>query len=167
MAFIPILIDKLQELEIRHLTSLSLFPSSVKVAVIVQLLTHVQFFATPWTAARQAPLSFTISRSLLRLMSIESVMPSNHLILCHPFPSCSQSFPAPGSFPLNWLSRSGGQNIGASASVSVFPMNIRGWFPLGLTGLISLWSKGLWGDEKLFIFVWVFPRSSPQNKDWG
>ena len=61
MAFIPILIDKLQELETRHLSSLSLFPSFVKVAVIVQLLTRVQFFATPWTAARQAPLSFTIS----------------------------------------------------------------------------------------------------------
>ena len=51
---------------------------------MVQLLCHVQLFATPWTAARQASLSFTISRSLLKLTSIESVMPSNHLILCHP-----------------------------------------------------------------------------------
>ena len=50
----------------------------------VQLLSHVRFFATPWTAARQASLSITNSRSLLKLMSIESVMPSNHLILCYP-----------------------------------------------------------------------------------
>ena len=52
--------------------------------VVVQLLGHVWLFATPWTAARQAPLSFTISRSLLKLMSTESVMPSSHLILHHP-----------------------------------------------------------------------------------
>ena len=70
---------------------------------------------------------------------------------CHPttsssvalFSSCPQSFPASGSFPMNWLFASGGQSIGASASASVFPMNIQGWFPLGLTGLISLQSKGL------------------------
>ena len=61
--------------------------------VVVQLLSHVQLFATPWTAARQASLSFTVSQSLLSLMSIESVMPSNHLILCCPLlllPSTSQ-----------------------------------------------------------------------------
>ena len=70
---------------------------------------------------------------------------------CHPtisfsatyFAPCSQSFPASGTFPVSWLFTSGGQNIGASASVSVLPMNIQGWFPLGLTGLISLQSKGL------------------------
>ena len=58
--------------------------------------------ATPWTTARQASLSFAISQSLLQLMPIESVMPSNHLILCHPVPfsSCPQSFPASGSFPV-------------------------------------------------------------------
>ena len=73
-----------------------LSPAQIKVVVvIVQLLSHVRLFATPWTAARQAPLSFTISLSLLKLMSIESVMPSSHLILCHPlllpsvFPSIS------------------------------------------------------------------------------
>ena len=59
-----------------------------------------------------------------------------------PFSSCLQSFPASGSFPMSQLFTSGGQDIGASASVSVFPMNIQGWFPLGLTGLISLQSKG-------------------------
>ena len=58
-----------------------------------------------------------------------------------PFSSCPQSFPASGSFPMNWLFASGGQSIGASASV--FPMNIQGWLPLGLTGLISLLTKGL------------------------
>ena len=74
-------------------------------------------------------------------MSIELLMLSNHLILCHLF-SCLQSFPASGSFPMSQLFASGGLNIGASASVSVLPMNIEHWFPLGLTGLILL-SKGL------------------------
>ena len=60
-----------------------------------------------------------------------------------PFSSCLQSFPASGSFPMNWLLASGDQSIGASASALVLPMNIQGWFPLGLTGLLSLQSKGL------------------------
>ena len=60
-----------------------------------------------------------------------------------PFSSCLWSFPASGSFPMSWLFTSGGQSIGASASASVLPMNIQGWFPLGLTGWISLQSKGL------------------------
>ena len=95
--------------------------------------------ATPWTAAHQASLS--TSWSLLKLMSIESVMPSNHLILVVPFRSCLQSFPASGSFPMSQFFASGGQSTGAS--VSVLPKNIQDWFPLGLTGLISLQSKGL------------------------
>ncbi|CAI9165106.1 unnamed protein product [Rangifer tarandus platyrhynchus] len=69
-------------------------------------------------------------------MSIESVMPCNHLILCCPL-SCPQSFSASGSFPLSQLFASGGQSIEASASASVLPINIQGWFPLGWTGLIS------------------------------
>ena len=60
-----------------------------------------------------------------------------------PILSCFQSFPKSGSFLMNWLFTSGGQSIGASASASVLPMNIQGWFPLGLTGLISLLSKGI------------------------
>ena len=60
-----------------------------------------------------------------------------------PFSSCPQSFPASGSFPMSWLFASGGQSIGASASASVLPKNIQGWLPLGLTGLISLQSRGL------------------------
>ena len=99
--------------------------------------------ATPWTAARQASLFITNSRSLLKLMSIESLMPSNHLILCHPFSSCLPSFPASGSFQMSQLFPSGGQSIGVSASASVLLMNIQDWFPLGWTGWISLQYKGL------------------------
>ena len=81
--------------------------------------------------------TFTISWSLLKLMSIELVMPSNHLILCHPFSSCLQSFLASGSFLTSHLFQWGGQTIGASASASVLPMNTQDWYPLGLTDLIS------------------------------
>ena len=109
----------------------------------VQLLSRVRLFVTPWTTAHQASLSITNSQSLLRLMSIESVMPSNHLIHAIPFSSCLQSFPASWSFPISQLFTSGGQHIGVSASASVVPMNIQGWFPLRFTGLISLQSKGL------------------------
>jgi len=101
------------------------------------LLSHVRLFATPWTAARQASLSFTISQSLLKLMSIESVMPSNCSALCLPF-SCPQSFPASGSFLVSQFLKSGGQSIGTLASASVLPTNIQDWFPLGWTGWISL-----------------------------
>ena len=110
----------------------------------VQLLSHVQLFATPWTAPHQASLSITNSRSLHKLMSIVSVMPSNHLILClHPLLLCLQSFPAPGSFPMSRFFTSGGQSIGVSASASVLSMNIQDWFPLRLTSWISLQSKRL------------------------
>ena len=104
---------------------------------------HIRLFATPWTAVNQASLSITNSRSLLKLMSIESVMPSNHLILCIPFSSCLQSFPAPGSFHMSQFFASSGQSIGVSASTSVLPMNTQDWFPIGWTGWISLQSKGL------------------------
>ena len=72
-------------------------------------------------------LSFTISRSLLKLTFVQLVMPSNHLILCHTF-SCLQSFPASASFPMSGLITSGGQSIRASASASVLPVDIQGWF---------------------------------------
>ena len=90
-----------------------------------QLLSSVRLFVTPWTAAHQASLSITNSRSLLKLMSIESEMPSNHLILCHPLLPCLQSFPASGSFQMSQLFASGGQSVGALASASVLPMNIQ------------------------------------------
>ena len=109
----------------------------------VQSLSRVRLFVTPWTAVRQASLSVTNSQSFLKLMSSESVMPSNHLILCRPLLFCPQSFPASGSFQMSQSFASGGQSIGVSASPSVLPVNIQDWFPLGWTGWISLQSKGL------------------------
>ena len=109
--------------------------------VLVQSLTHFRPFETPQTAARQAFLSFTISQSLLELMSIESVMPSNHLILCHPLLLLPSIFPSIRVFfsesalhirwPKYW-------------SFIISPSNeYSGRFPLGLTDLISLQSKRL------------------------
>ena len=103
----------------------------------------VCLFALPRTAALRAPLPSAVSWSLAKFMSVESVMLSNHLILCRPFSSCLPSFPASGSFPMSWLFTAVGQSIGSLASASVFQVNSQGRFLLGLTGLISLLSKGL------------------------
>ena len=111
--------------------------------VVVKLLSHVWLFATLWTAACQASLPFTISQTLLKLMSIEMVTTLSRLILCVPFSSGPQSFPASGSFPMSQLFTSGGYRSRASASASVLPVNIQGWFLSGWTGLISLQSMGL------------------------
>ena len=92
--------------------------------LFAQSLSHVQLFATLWNAEHQASLSFTVSQSLLKLMSIESVMPSNHLILCHPLLLLPSSFPASGSSPMSQFLTSGDQSIGVLASTSVLPMNI-------------------------------------------
>ena len=97
--------------------------------------------AIPWTTAHQASLSFTISGSLFKVMSIESVMPSNHFILCCRFTSCLQSFPASGSFPMSWLFASDGQSIGASASALVLLMNIQG-FSFRIGQLVLLANQG-------------------------
>ena len=105
----------------------------------VQLLSRVPFFVTPWTAGHQASLSITNSRSLPKLMSIESVMPSNHLILCHHVLLLPSVFPSIRVFS-NEFFASGSQHIGISASASVLPMNTQDWSPLGW---ISLQSKGL------------------------
>ena len=112
----------------------------------VQSLSQVRLFATPWTAARQASLSFTNSWSWW--------CPSNWW--CHPtisssvvpFSSCPQSFPASGSFPLSQFFTSGGQSIGVSASSSVLPMNIQDWFPFrsGLIWIYILNISGLVGS---------------------
>ena len=91
--------------------------------------------------AHQASLFSTMSQSLLRFMSIASVILCNHLILTTPFSFYLQSFPVSGSFPVSRLFAFGGQSIGASASVSVLPVNIQGWFPWLV--LISLQSKEL------------------------
>ena len=114
------------------------------VVVVIQSPSHVQFFATPWTAACQASLSLTISWSLPKFMFISSVIPSSHFILWHPLflPSI---FPSIRDFLMSCLFTSDDQNSGASASASVLPVNIQGWSPLRLTGLISLPSKGLSG----------------------
>ena len=89
----------------------------------IQSLSRVRLFATPWTAARQSSLALTNSQSLLKLMSIESVMPSNHLILCCPLLLLPSMFSTSGSFQMSQLFASGGQNIGVSALTSVFLMN--------------------------------------------
>ena len=122
--------------------------------VVILLLSHVRLSVTPWTEAHKASLSFTIYRSLLKLMSIKSVMPSNHLILCHPFLLLPSIFPSIGVFsnesilcirwpkfwsitfiinpsrhqrlPMSQFFVSGGQSIGVSTSASVLPMNIQG-----------------------------------------
>ena len=123
----------------------NLFPSPPPPSVMssVQSFSHVWLFVTPWTAARQASLSITNSWSLLKLMSIESVMAiqPSYPVFC--FSSCPQSFPASESFPMSQLFASGGQSIGVSAWTSVLTMNIQGWFPLGWIGWISLQSKEL------------------------
>ena len=109
----------------------------------VQSLSHVQLFATAWTTAPQASLSITNSRSPPKLMSIESVSHPTISSSLVPFSSCPPSFPASGSFQMSQLFASGGQSTGVSASISVLPMNIQDWSPLGWTGWISLQSKGL------------------------
>ena len=129
------------------ITSLGILLSSLWDAecLSVQPLSHVLLFATPWTAACQTSLSITNSLSLLKLPSIELVMPSNHLILCHPLllpPSIFTSIRF-FFFQMSQFFTSGGQSIGVSASASVLPMNIQDWFPLEWTGCISLQSKGL------------------------
>ena len=120
---------------VRYLTIMSCF-------AVVQSLSCVWLFATSWTAAHQAFLSFTISRSLLKVMSIEPVMPSNHLILHHPlllpsiFPSI-RVFSSESALPIRWPKY-------WSFTFSISPsMNIQGWFPLESASLVSLLSKGL------------------------
>ena len=97
----------------------SLLLHAIKTHSSVQSLSPVQLFATPWTAAHQASLSITNYRSLLKLIFIVSVMPSNHLILCRQLLLPLQSFPATGSFQMSQFFTSGGQSIGVSVSPSV------------------------------------------------
>ena len=127
--------------------------------VVIQSFSGVQLFVTPWTAAHQTSLSFTISWSSLKPMSIESMMPSNHLTLCCPLLHLSSIFPSIRVFSnesslldqvakiselqlyhqsFQWIS-----SVQFSCSVLSIPMNIQHWFPLELTDLISLLSKGI------------------------
>ena len=123
-----------------HLLSFSVL--QIMVCVVVQSLSCVQLFATPWTAALQTFLSFTLSQSLVNSCSLSW--------WCYPtissaslFSVCLQSFPVSESFPVNWLFASSNKSVGASALISVLSVSIQGWFPLGLTGLISLLLRGL------------------------
>ena len=109
----------------------------------VNSLSYVWLFATPKITAYQGSLSTTNSRSSLKFISIESVMPSSHPNLCCPLLLLPQSLPASGSFPMSQLFARGGQSIGVSALASVLPMNTQDWSPLEWTGWISLQSKGL------------------------
>ena len=102
---------------------------SIQFLSSVQWLSRVWLFVTSWTAARQAFLSITNSWSLLKLMFIESVMPFNHLILCHPLLLPPSNFPASGSFQVSQFFTSGGQSIGDSASTSILAMKIQDWYP--------------------------------------
>ena len=133
---------------------------------VVQSLSHVQLFVTPWTAALQASLSFTDS------WSCPSSCPLG--LWCHPtisfssalFSFCLQSFPASRSWPMSWLFASGGQSLGTSGSASVLPMDIYGWLPLGLTGVISFLSKGL---SRVFssTTVWKHQFFGTQSSLWS
>ena len=126
--------------------------------VAVQSWSRIQLFVTPWPAARQAPLSSTLSRSLLKFMSIESVMLSKHLILCR--------FPSIRVFSNEAALCIGGQTIGASAAATVLPMDIQGWYPSGLTGFISLQSKGV---SRVFssTMVWKHQFFGTQSSLWS
>ena len=120
--------------------------------LVVRLLSHVQLFATPWTAACQSPLSFTVFQSLLRFMSTELLMLTNHLILCNLLLLSPSKFPSIRVFPVSRLLTSGGQSIGASAFASILPMNIQGWFPRSV----------LQGKERVDIFLML-----KETKCWG
>ena len=142
-----------------HVLDLGCFKFSAQFSS-VYLLSHVQLFVTPWTAAHQAFLPITSSLSLLRLMSIESVMLCNHLILCHPLFLLPSIFPRIGTFPMSWLFASGGQNTGPSASGLIsFRMD---WFDLlavqgTLMSLLQrhsskasfLWHSALWSNSHI------------------
>ena len=109
----------------------------------VQLLSHVQHFATPWTAAHQAPRPSPTPRVYPNSCPLSQWCLLTIYCSVVPFSSCPQSFPASGSFQMSQPFTSGGQSIGVSTSASFLPMNIQDWFPLGWTGWIFLQSKGL------------------------
>ena len=134
--------------------------------VVVQSLSHAQLFAASWTAEYQDFLSFTISQSLLKLMSIESVMPSNHLILCHSLLLLPSIIPSIRVFSNELALCIRWPKYWSFVSASVFPVNIHGWFPLGLTGLICLLSKGL---SKVFSHttVWNHQFFGAQPSLWS
>ena len=126
----------------------------VAVVVAVQSLNCLQLFVTPLHAAQRVSLPLTISWCFPKFMSIKSVMPSNHLILCLPLLHLPSIFSIIRVFSMSWLCTPRGQCIVASVSASVPSMSIQGWFGLGLTGWISMQSKGLWR---------IFPSTTVQK----
>ena len=132
---------------------------------IVQEHSRVRLFVTPWTAAHQASLFLTISEwssCPLHWWCHPAISSTNSL-----FSFCLQTFPATGIFPMSWLFSSGDQNTGASASASDLPMSIQGWFPLRLTGLVSVLFKGLLHSLKVSILgILASLQSSSHNRMW-
>ena len=114
--------------------------------VAVQSPSRVQLFVTPWTSVHQTSLSIAISLSLIKLMSTESVMPSNHLIFYRPFLLLPSIFSSIRVFSNESVLHIRWPKYWSFSFSIVLAMNIQGWFPLGLTGLISLQSKGLSRD---------------------
>ena len=130
----------------------------------VQSLSRVWLFATPWIAAHQASLSITNSRSSLKLMSIESVMPSSHLILCRPLLLLPQIPPSIRVFPMSQLFAWGGQSSGVSALASFLPKNTQDWSPLEWAGWISYASlppfKKQNSKESIYPKTWQVVKST-------
>jgi len=110
----------------------------------VPLLSRVRLFVTPWTKHTRPPCPSPTGGSLLKPMSIESVMPSSYLILCHPLLLLPSIFPSIRVFSNESALHIRWPKCGALASASVLPVNTQDWSPLGWTGWISLQSKGLW-----------------------
>jgi len=108
---------------------------------------HKEWLLPCYCSVAKSCLAFWLQHARLPCPSLSPGVCSNSCLQCQwyitPFPSCSQSFPASGSFPKSWLFASGGQTTGASASASVFPINIQDWFPLGLTRSTPLLSREL------------------------
>ena len=135
----------------------------LEVWIVIQSLSHVWLFATPWTEHARLPCP-----------SLSAVVCSNSCALSWwyhptilssviPFSTCPQSFSAWEPFPMGLLFASGGQSIWVSASSSVLPMNIQDWFPLGWTGLISLQARGL--SREVLIWNWNLRASWYNNKN--
>ena len=139
---------------------------SQSVVVVVWLPSHVWFFATPWTAQWWASLSPRVCSDACPLSRCCHPTISSSVV---PFSFRLQSFPASGSFPVSWLFASGGQTVGASASVWVLPVNIQGWFLVGLTGLIFMQSKGLRFTSltpKMLMFTLTISCLTMSNSPW-
>ena len=138
-----ILIHRKKKIRITAIVPICITDHKVCLHISVQLLSCIWLLTTPWTVACQASLSITNSQSLLKLMSIKSVMPSNHLILCCPLLLLHSILPNIRVFSNESVLHIRWPTYWVSASASVLPVNIQDWFPLGLTDLISLQPKGL------------------------